>query len=252
MARNGRPSAERRPRWAGWGLALASGALLAYAATWPAPPPRTEVATRASDRARDPSAWLELYRQLDAQPPTPRTRNSPTPSVRAPQALRPEPVDAQLEDDDAELHPEDMVDPEEARRPLGGMSLEMIPPSTAPLTERTEATQALYNDGDDLAAREAALVLLEEDPANLGLIRIVASTACMDGLTELARAHYAQLPGSERRDMRMHCLRHGTVVDELAEAEDKAALDDFLDERSEDWDPARTGPPTPLDEFLSR
>ena len=54
------------------------------------------------------------------------------------------------------------------------------------------------------------------------------------------------IPGNEQLHMRMHCLRHGIVLDERAEAEDEAALDDFLAERSDDWDPARS--PLPHDD----
>ena len=50
------------------------------------------------------------------------------------------------------------------------------------------------------------------------------------------------LTDSEQRDMRMNHLRHGTVVDARSKAEDEAAPDAFLDERSDNWAPARIRP----------
>ena len=254
MARNRPGSTQRRRRWAAGGIVVTAGTLaLAYGLTRRNAPPGLEVGSRSPDRERDPSAWLDLYRRLDAQhAATPQGKHETKPHVGAPSPPKPSSDAAPIDDrEEQSLRlAAEAIDPEDERRPLGGLSLELIPPPTAPLADRTEATQTLYNEGDDLAAREAALALLEEDPANLGLIRIVASTACMDGLTELAQAHYARLPGSEQREMRMHCLRHGTVLDVQSEAEDEAALDDFLEERSDDWDPARTGPPPDMEDDL--
>ncbi len=74
--------------------------------------------------------------------------------------------------------------------------------------ERPEATR-LYDHGDYPAALEAALKVLESDPRNIKMLRIVVSTKCSLNEVESARAYLRRLPRRDQRQMRTRCKNWG-------------------------------------------
>ncbi len=83
------------------------------------------------------------------------------------------------------------------------------PVASADLTTAMDETNALYDRRDYEGAMEAALELLEREPQNSRMLRVVVSSACMMGEIEVAKAHNERLPERDQMQMRRRCERYG-------------------------------------------
>jgi hypothetical protein len=72
----------------------------------------------------------------------------------------------------------------------------------------TEANR-LYDRGDYEAAKQVAEEVLKEQPHNVKMLRIGASTACILGDASGARVHYDQLPDRDKQQIARRCRRYG-------------------------------------------
>ncbi len=75
-----------------------------------------------------------------------------------------------------------------------------------------EASKA-YDRGDTAEATDLAKKILAEQPGNARMLRIVVSTACMDGDAATAKQFYAPLGKSDQAQMRTRCERYGVTFD---------------------------------------
>jgi hypothetical protein len=72
----------------------------------------------------------------------------------------------------------------------------------------------LYDKGQYEDARDAALEILEGNPKNVRMLRIVVSSSCIMGEPEPATKHYLELPRRDQRQMARRCKRYGVEFDE--------------------------------------
>ncbi|MCP4447947.1 MAG: hypothetical protein GY811_21820 [Myxococcales bacterium] len=72
----------------------------------------------------------------------------------------------------------------------------------------------LYDGAEYEGAREAALSLLEENPKNVRMTRIVVSSSCIMGDEEIATKHFSDLPPRDQRQMSRRCKRYGIEFDD--------------------------------------
>jgi hypothetical protein len=82
------------------------------------------------------------------------------------------------------------------------------------LVPRMDDANALYDRSDYDGARAAALEVLREEPDNARMLRIVVSTSCIMGDSELAARHFERLTQpSDRRQMAVRCSRYGVELE---------------------------------------
>lgn len=72
-----------------------------------------------------------------------------------------------------------------------------------------------YDRANYEGAREAALELLEEQPKNVRMNRIVVSSSCIMGDEDIASKHYELLPPRDQRQMARRCKRYGIEFDDV-------------------------------------
>ena len=101
-------------------------------------------------------------------------------------------------------------------------------PSTAPIPEvenevfaektdmksRMNEANRLYDKADYEAARQSALEVLETNPDNVRMKRIIVSSSCIMGDEDLSREHFRLLPARDQRQMARRCKRYGIEFDE--------------------------------------
>ncbi|MDX2088007.1 MAG: hypothetical protein SFX73_09160 [Kofleriaceae bacterium] len=76
-----------------------------------------------------------------------------------------------------------------------------------------EANKA-YDRGDFAEAQAVAERVLKEDPTNVRMLRIMVSSACIEGDSVVAQTHYLKLPPTDREQMRTRCGRYGVSFNE--------------------------------------
>jgi len=76
-----------------------------------------------------------------------------------------------------------------------------------------EANKA-YDRGEFDEAKSLATKALVKMPANARMLRILVSTACIEGDSNEAQRHYNQLPPSDRAQMKVLCDRYGVTFTE--------------------------------------
>jgi len=76
-----------------------------------------------------------------------------------------------------------------------------------------EANKA-YDRGDFDEAVVIAEKVLREDPKNVRMLRILVSSACIQGDSVVAQKHYLTLPAGDREQMRTRCGRYGISFNE--------------------------------------
>jgi hypothetical protein len=76
-----------------------------------------------------------------------------------------------------------------------------------------EANKA-YDRGDLDEAQSIALKVLNTDPNNVRMLRIMVSSACILGDSVVAQKHYLTLPPADRAQMRTRCERYGVSFNE--------------------------------------
>ncbi|CAN5920569.1 hypothetical protein BH11MYX3_BH11MYX3_21070 [soil metagenome] len=76
-----------------------------------------------------------------------------------------------------------------------------------------EANKA-YDRGEFDEAKSIALKVLAKDPTSIRMMRIVVSSACIDGDSVEAQKHYLDLPAPDREQMKVRCGRYGISFNE--------------------------------------
>ncbi|HEY0194623.1 MAG TPA: hypothetical protein VGC42_26105 [Kofleriaceae bacterium] len=66
-----------------------------------------------------------------------------------------------------------------------------------------------YDRGDLDEAKMIASRVLTASPDNVRMLRIVVSSACIDGDSAVAQASFAKLPPADQEQMRARCNRYG-------------------------------------------
>ena len=77
----------------------------------------------------------------------------------------------------------------------------------------SEANKA-YDHGDFDEAKTIALKVLAKDPTSTRMMRIVVSSACIDGDAAEAQKHYTNLPVPDREQMKVRCARYGITFND--------------------------------------
>ena len=73
-----------------------------------------------------------------------------------------------------------------------------------------EANRA-YDHGDFDDAKDIARKVLEKNPGNVRMLRIIVSSECIAGDSGEAQKYFAQLPAADRAQMRTRCDRYGVT-----------------------------------------
>lgn len=73
-----------------------------------------------------------------------------------------------------------------------------------------EANRA-YDQGEFEEAKQIAQKVLAQAPGNVRMLRIVVSSECIAGDGAEAQKYFAQLPASDRAQMRTRCDRYGVT-----------------------------------------
>lgn len=76
-----------------------------------------------------------------------------------------------------------------------------------------EANKA-YDKGDFDEAKGIALKVIAKEPTNVRMLRIVVSSACIDGDSAEAQKHYQVLPPGDREQMKVRCSRYGVTFND--------------------------------------
>lgn len=76
-----------------------------------------------------------------------------------------------------------------------------------------EANKA-YDKGDFDEAKGIALKVIAKEPTNVRMLRIVVSSACIDGDSAEAQKHYQVLPAGDREQMKVRCARYGVTFND--------------------------------------
>ncbi len=79
--------------------------------------------------------------------------------------------------------------------------------------DKLRSVNRLYDRKQYEEAREAALVLLDKQPDNRRMLRVVVSASCIMAEPAIAREYYAKLPVRDQKTMAKRCARYG--VDDL-------------------------------------
>ena len=105
--------------------------------------------------------------------------------------------------------------------PSPSMPQEVDPPTVAEIgitkanpkldAVMSEANKA-YDRGDFDEAKQIAEKVLEKNPGNSRMLRILVSSECIAGDSALAQKYYAQLAPGDRAQMRTRCDRYGVTL----------------------------------------
>jgi uncharacterized protein HemY len=77
-----------------------------------------------------------------------------------------------------------------------------------------DGANAAYDRGDYDEARASASKVLETQPNNVRMLRILVTLSCMDGDKVAAQGHYRKLPEFDRHQMQVRCSRdYGMQLD---------------------------------------
>ncbi len=99
--------------------------------------------------------------------------------------------------------------PGEPGTPTDGSGKPLGPDEWTELAEKMVEANRLYDRGDYEAAGRAAEEILEKHPANVKMLRIATSSACIQGDAGAARPHYDKLPPSDQEQIARRCRRYG-------------------------------------------
>lgn len=154
-------------------------------------------------------------RRLSQPPRDPPQIAADTPSWRTRRA-EPEVVD----------QPEERAEPQPERRrdlrAVGSPRAGMKPMALQPVGGRNDGSadgiteaNTLYDRADYEGAKEAALKVLEDNPNNVRMLRVVVSSACIMGDHDEAATYYERLTRDrDRSHMRKRCSRYGVDLPE--------------------------------------
>jgi len=160
---------------------------------------RTPSAAQADRSAPPPPPPIET--KAHVEPPT--RAALPTPNARARAADTT--LTANTDDTAPPPRPTEDVPPPETAR--------IMPTGPNPKLDAImgEANRA-YDHGDFDEAKQIAQKVLEKAPGNVRMLRIIVSSECIAGDSAEAQKYFAQLPVSDRAQMRTRCDRYGVTL----------------------------------------
>ena len=136
--------------------------------------------------------------------PSPPIARVDPPSVSAPKQAAPvtQPAPTPLESGSGSSEPS----PDAHTSALEGLSPFKAGGKVTPLMD---AANRAYDKGDYDEARQAAAKVLAQQPGNERMLRIMVSSACIEGDSADAQKYYNLLPARDRSAMRTRCERYG-------------------------------------------
>ena len=165
-----------------------------------------------------------LLREVGRTPSAAKADRSPSPPPRPPQPTETKSIDpptraaiptpnarvasadaAPITNDNPPPRPTEDVPPPETAR--------ILPTGPNPKLDAImgEANRA-YDHGDFDEAKQIAQKVLEKAPGNVRMLRILVSSECIAGDSAEAQKYFAQLPVSDRAQMRTRCDRYGVTL----------------------------------------
>ncbi len=84
-------------------------------------------------------------------------------------------------------------------------------PVEAKLEELMAEANKAYDRSEFDDARQLAARVLARDPKNVRMLRILVSSACIDGDSAEATRRFGDLPVRDREQMRVRCARYGVT-----------------------------------------
>lgn len=108
--------------------------------------------------------------------------------------------------------------PDRGSDPAPSLSPDSISEELAKPNPKLDAVMAeankAYDRGDFDDAKGIALKVLAKDPANVRMLRIAVSAACIDGDSGEAQKHFQALPVADREQMKVRCARYGVTFNQ--------------------------------------
>jgi hypothetical protein len=86
-------------------------------------------------------------------------------------------------------------------------------PGTEDFVVAMDEANKLYDRGDYMGALEAATELLETQPNNVRMLRVVVSSHCILGNHQEAGEFFDRLPARDQRQMSRRCQRYGVELE---------------------------------------
>ncbi|MBA3461307.1 MAG: hypothetical protein H0T46_15195 [Deltaproteobacteria bacterium] len=175
------------------------------------------------------AAGVYLFREVNATPATTDVAKRP---VKASEPAQEEPDTAQPDkapDRSASRRPPPPVRSAPAETMGKGPAIEPNLDNPTPVIEnvadelnkpnpRMDAVMAeankAYDKGDFDEAKGIALKVIAKEPTNVRMLRIVVSSACIDGNSAEAEKHYQVLPPGDREQMKVRCERYGVTFND--------------------------------------
>lgn len=77
------------------------------------------------------------------------------------------------------------------------------------LNEIMKQANLAYDRGEFDQAKAIAGKVLDKDPTNARMLRVVVSASCIEGEAGPAQANFAKLPPDDQEQMRIRCARYG-------------------------------------------
>ncbi|HVV84028.1 MAG TPA: hypothetical protein VHE35_13225 [Kofleriaceae bacterium] len=99
------------------------------------------------------------------------------------------------------------IDPPDRLRGSGAMQ-PPIDPDDPELASGMTETNKMYDRGDYDGARALALKLLSKEPGNKRMLRVIVSSSCILGDSDVAQKFWAQLPTADQAQMSIRCARY--------------------------------------------
>lgn len=83
-----------------------------------------------------------------------------------------------------------------------------IDPDNPELASAMTETNKMYDRGDYDGARTMAYKLLEQQPGNVRMLRVIVSSSCIMGDADVATKYWAMLPAQDQTQMSVRCARY--------------------------------------------
>ena len=88
-----------------------------------------------------------------------------------------------------------------------------LSPGTKEFVAAMDDANKAYDRGDYMGAVEAAEALIEKQPNNVRMLRVVVSSHCILGNAEEASGFFEKLPARDQRQMARRCGRYGIELE---------------------------------------
>ena len=151
-----------------------------------------------AEPAAPPSAADKLHAQPSNEPPAQSPPEVPRPHGRAPAPPPPQQAPQQPSPGD---HAPTLGAGERTIAQAPDQMMRANPRLDDLMLEASKS----YDSGDYDRAREIAQQVLAKQPSNVRMLRVMVSSACIEGDQAVAQTYYNQLPPNDRAQMRTRC-----------------------------------------------